>query len=88
MTNFVTQFNDAEREANDAVAAIASTARALQRIGLPIADELFVAAAQLQQAHDAMNAAVNEELSRQVKDADRHIAEALMAALSTTNQPK
>lgn len=81
MTNFVTKFNDAERRAYDAIDMLDSAARALRRVGNPVADEIFVAIKILDQSQKEMSSAVNEELSRQVKQADRHIAEVLLGTL-------
>lgn len=81
MTNFVTKFNDAERRVYDAIDMLDSAARALQRVGNPIADEVFGAIKILEQSQKEMSSAVNEELNRQVKAADLHIAQALLGAL-------
>lgn len=83
MENFVTQFNQAERRASSVVGALDSSARALRRVGSPVAEEIFEAISVLEQAHRQMSAAVNEELNRQVKQADRHIAELFLGVFKT-----
>lgn len=85
MTNFVTKFNDAERRVYDAIDTLDSAARALHRVGNPVANEVFAAIKILDQSQKEMSSAVNEELNRQVKAADRHIAEVFLGALKSLN---
>lgn len=84
--SFVEKFGAAEDLVYAAVFSVADTARALRRVGSPLADELFEAVTALNKAHGAMSRAVNEELSRQVRLADHHIAEAVLASLKALNK--
>lgn len=86
MTNFVTRFNEAERRANAAIDCLDSTARALRRVGSPLADEIFEAISVLEQAHKSMSDAIGEELTRQVKQGHHHIAEVFLSAFKVLDQ--
>lgn len=84
--NHIEQYNEAAQRAMYAAYSIEDTARALARVGSPLADELYSAIEELHESRKAMNDAVGANLMEQVKTADRHIAEIFLAALHTADE--
>lgn len=75
------QFSEGRRMAHNAIAEIVDVARALRRVGSPLASELAESIETLEEAHKMMAKAVHEDLAEQVKTSHGHIAEVLRAMI-------